>query len=59
MAEIETNQRNPKLCHCGNPAREGQRNCHVCHAEAQRKYRERQKLRMKRLEAAVLALVGT
>lgn len=28
------------MCHCGRkPKRLGQRNCHLCHAEANRKYR--------------------
>lgn len=30
-------------CKCGRVARRGQRNCHLCHADAQRAFRFRRK----------------
>ena len=43
------------ICRCGRGARrKGQRNCHACHAEANRRYRaslKKQAEALKRLEA--------
>lgn len=45
-----------KLCRCGRGVRrKGQRNCHLCHAEANRKYRaslKKQSEALKRLESS-------
>jgi hypothetical protein len=44
------------LCRCGRaPWRPGQRNCHLCHAEANRRYRasvKQQNEALRRIEAA-------
>jgi hypothetical protein len=44
------------LCRCGRaPRRSGQRNCHLCHAEANRRYRasvKQQNEALRRIEAA-------
>jgi len=44
------------LCRCGRaPRRPGQRNCHLCHAEANRRYRasvKQQNEALRRIEAA-------
>jgi hypothetical protein len=45
------------LCRCARaPRRPGQRNCHLCHAEANRRYRasvKQQNEALKRIEAPV------
>jgi len=49
------------LCRCARaPRRPGQRNCHLCHAEANRRYRasvKQQNEALKRIEAPVNAKV--
>ncbi len=42
-----------KMCRCGRaPHRKGQRNCHVCNREANRKYRAE----LKRMERRLLLI---
>lgn len=39
------------------PARDRQRSCHACHAQAQKRYRERQKRKLNETEAALESLL--
>ena len=46
----------PKMCRCGRgEKRKGQRNCHLCHAEANRRYRASLKKQNEALNRMMLA----